>query len=213
MAKIIKGGGDEPVRQAPSGGPGQGIIKGEVFDASEEARRIESEAREKGASIVRAAREEADRIRENAREEGRAEAYAEANALLVKARMEREKIIASAEPQLVGLGRRIAEKIIGRELEVNPDVIVDVVRQAIQTVRQQKEIIVRVNARDLEALEKRRGDLVAVLARAKDVTLRGDPAISPGGCVVESELGTIDAQLDTQLDVIERILAGEALGG
>lgn len=212
MAKIIKGGGDEPIRNATPVS-GQGIIKGEVFDATEEARRIADEAREKGAGIVLSAREEADRIREHAREEGRAEAYAEANALLVKARIEREKIIASAEPQLVGLGRRIAEKIIGRELEVNPDVIVDVVRQAIQTVRQQRELIVRVNPGDLQTLESRRADLIAVLARAKDVTLRGDSTISSGGCIVESELGTIDAQLETQLDVIERILAGEAMGG
>jgi len=208
MAKIIKGSGDDPRRQT-SGTGGQGIIKGEVFDASQEAREIQARAIEKAAAIVAAAREEADRIRENAREEGRKEARAEANALLVKARIEREKIIASAEPQLVALGRRIAEKIIGRELEVEEAVIVDVVRQAIATVRQQKEIIVRANPEDLEALEAGRQELISVLARAKDVTLRGDPTISRGGCVVESELGTIDAQLETQLDVIQRLLSGE----
>ena len=208
MAKIIKRGGDDAPRP-PRGTPGQGIIKGEVFDASQEAREITGRAEEEAAGVVQAAREEAERIRENARAEGRKEARAEANALLVKARIEREKIIASAEPQLVGLGRRIAEKIIGRELEVDEGVIVDVVRQAIATVRQQREIIIRANPADLEALEGRRQDLVSVLARAKDVTLRGDPEISRGGCVVESELGTIDAQLETQLDVIERILAGE----
>ncbi len=207
MAKIIKGSGDDPRRQ--TSGAGQGIIKGEVFDASQEAREINAKAIEKAATIVTAAREEADRIRENAREEGRKEARAEANALLVKARIEREKIIASAEPQLVALGRRIAEKIIGRQLEVDESVIVDVVRGAIATVRQQSEIIIRANPEDLEALEAGRQDLIAVLARAKDVTLRGDPQISRGGCVVESELGTIDAQLETQLDVLQRILSGE----
>ena len=208
MAKIIKGSGDDPRRQT-SGTGGQGIIKGEVFDASQEAREIQARAIEKAAAIVAAAREEADRIRENAREEGRKEARAEANALLVKARIEREKIIASAEPQLVALGRRIAEKIIGRELEVDESVIVDVVRGAIATVRQQSEIIIRANPEDLEALEAGRQDLISVLARAKDVTLRGDPEISRGGCVVESELGTIDAQLETQLDVLQRILSSE----
>jgi type III secretion protein L len=209
--RIIKGDGGEAGR-ARSAAAGQGIIKGEVFDASEEARRILEQARLEREQLIEDARQEAERLREHAREEGRKEARAEANALLVKARIEREKIIANAEPQLVGLGRRIAEKIIGRELEVNPDVIVDVVRQALQTVKQQREIIVRVNPADLSALQGRRGDVIAALARAKDVDLRADPDIGAGGCVVESELGTIDAQLDTQLGVIERLLAGEGGG-
>jgi type III secretion system HrpE/YscL family protein len=208
--KIIKGDGGEGGR-ARVQAAGQ-IYPKPVVDAMAWAESIREEARLESEKLVSEATQEATRIRDQAREQGRKEARAEANALLVKARIEREKLIANAEPQLVGLGRRIAEKIIGRELEVNPDVIVDVVRQALQTVKQQREIIVRVNPGDLSALQGRRGDVIAALARAKDVDLRADPDIGAGGCVVESELGTIDAQLDTQLGVIERLLAGEGGG-
>ena len=211
MAKIIKrSGDDDAAHRSPARSPAAGgVIKRDVYDASTEAERILAEAQEEGQEIVARAEREATRIREKAREDGRVEARAEANALLVKARIERERLLGETEPQLVALARGVAEKIIGRELEVRDDTIVAIVRQAIQTVRQQREIIVRVNPQDLEALQKGKHEIIAVLARAKDVDLRGDPSISRGGCVVESELGTIDAELETQLDVIERLLAGE----
>jgi flagellar biosynthesis/type III secretory pathway protein FliH len=41
------------------------------------------------------------------------------------------------------------------------------------------------------------------------VILRADPAILRGSCIIEIELGTVDARLPTQLDAIERALRGQ----
>jgi flagellar biosynthesis/type III secretory pathway protein FliH len=35
---------------------------------------------------------------------------------------------------------------------------------------------------------------------------REDESIIPGGCIVETEVGTIDAQIDTQLKAIKKAL-------
>ena len=37
-----------------------------------------------------------------------------------------------------------------------------------------------------------------------------DPHIARGGCIIQSEAGTIDAQLGTQLRVLERALLARA---
>ena len=37
---------------------------------------------------------------------------------------------------------------------------------------------------------------------------RGDESMRPGGCVIESELGTLDADLETQLRMLENALGG-----
>jgi flagellar biosynthesis/type III secretory pathway protein FliH len=44
------------------------------------------------------------------------------------------------------------------------------------------------------------------LSRAKEIGIREDPEIARGGVVIETDAGTIDAQIDTQLEVFEKIL-------
>jgi flagellar biosynthesis/type III secretory pathway protein FliH len=36
-----------------------------------------------------------------------------------------------------------------------------------------------------------------------------DDRVARGGCIIETELGVVDARLSTQLDAIERALRGE----
>jgi hypothetical protein len=47
--------------------------------------------------------------------------------------------------------------------------------------------------------------------RAKDIDLRGDQSIKRGGCIIDTEIGTIDAQLETQLEQVTTILLGGRL--
>ena len=46
-------------------------------------------------------------------------------------------------------------------------------------------------------------------APEKVVQLRVDAQVGRGGCIVETELATIDARLNVQLDAIERALRGD----
>ena len=46
-------------------------------------------------------------------------------------------------------------------------------------------------------------------ARARALQFRTDDRVGRGGCVIETELATIDARLATQLEAIERALRGE----
>jgi len=41
----------------------------------------------------------------------------------------------------------------------------------------------------------------------KTLVFREDDTVKVGGCVVETDIGTIDAQLDTQLNAIKKALA------
>ena len=63
----------------------------------------------------------------------------------------------------------------------------------------------RVNPADLPAVQAHR-DRFDSVARARYIDLVPDPRISIGGCIIESEAGTIDATLATQLRVLERAL-------
>ena len=58
-------------------------------------------------------------------------------------------------------------------------------------------------------LRDHRKRLMDLLGRTKDIAVREDPEVKRGGCVVETDHGTIDAQLETQLQMLEAALLGD----
>ncbi len=216
MAKIIKGPKDEGVAPGPPNpmivgdrfaSPSKGrIIEGEIYDARLRAKQILDEAQAEAEEIRTAAEQFRKEEGERGYQEGYQAGLAQVTEIILRAREEYARLLHGAETEMVKLAIKVARKIIGRELKVNPRTILDVVSQAITAVRQQNEIIIRVNPGDLEVLVKSKERLIGLLGRAKDLDIRGDPAVRRGGCVIESEIGQIDAQLDIQLAVVEKIL-------
>jgi type III secretion protein L len=183
-------------------------MRGSSFAAYEEAKQILSVAEQEAQRI----KDDAARLRdEQARagyEEGYRKGYEEALAGMARVEQEFEAVCDRLEPDLVRLAVKVAEKIIGAELASRPEAIAAIVSQALRTVRHQKEISIRVHPSHAPALEAKKVQLLGVLTRAKDVTVRPDPSMRPGGCIIESELGTLDADLATQLAMLERALGG-----
>src|SRR5439155_14449195 len=81
--------------------------------------------------ILRQAQEEADRIRAQAAAEGRERGLAAVTELLASARAQASRARVDAGPELRVLAVRIAEKILGRELALSAEAVVDITRQAL----------------------------------------------------------------------------------
>lgn len=162
--------------------------------------------------ILEEARREADRLRAQAQSEGRERGLAAVTELLVQARAASVRARQSAEADLRRLAVRIAERILGREIQQNPDTVVDVASEALGQAGGPKEVLLRCHPDDLKALERGRPRLLSRCAQAQAVLLRADPAVPRGGCIVETELGTVDARLQVQLQAIERALLGQVEG-
>jgi len=181
-----------------------------LYDARLEAERIVAEARAEAQRIVADAEAETERAHAIAVHEGRERGLAAVSELLVGARAVAARARQSAEGDLRALAVRIAEKILGRELELAPEVVVDVAREAIRLVGEPQAVTLRAHPDDVEALERGRPRLLERLRTSAALVIRADDRIGRGGCIVESELGVVDARLSTQLEAIERALRGEA---
>ncbi|MFT4559473.1 MAG: flagellar assembly protein FliH, partial [Planctomycetaceae bacterium] len=84
-----------------------------------------------------------------------------------------------------------------------------VVQEAVQLAVGKTSLELRLNPGDLEALGDRVRVAVRETARGIDIELLGDDKVSPGGCVVVTEHGEIDAQLETMLTRIsDELLEG-----
>ena len=189
MSRVLKAGATEgEARQS----------KDAVYDAQLAAERI-----------IREAREEAERIRAQSAVEGRERGLAAVTELLVAARASASRTRASSGDELRVLAVRIAEKLLGRELSLRPEAVVDVAAQALDGIGAAGHVMLRCHPDDLAALERGRPRLLERLRRAQVVQIRGDVHVGRGGCVVETELATIDARLNVQLDAIERALRGD----
>jgi flagellar biosynthesis/type III secretory pathway protein FliH len=128
-------------------------------------------------TILATARDQAQAIREEARHAGRLEA------------------IAAAEPEIVRLATAIARKIVAGELRTSSEAIGQIVRDALASVRHGREVVVKANPSDVPAIR---------MAIGAEIEVRGLERIEPGGCLVESEFGVVDAQLETKFRAIER---------
>lgn len=196
---------DRPVLRPPR----PGVLNAEEFEARTAAKQIIEEARKAAAELVEEAKVQREEIFAQARAEARAEVMAQASGELAKAKMQAGQIVAAAEGELVALACRIAEKIIGRDLERDPELLVDICANAIENVRNARAMVVRVSPRDGALLREKRPKLMELIGRSVDIAIKDDPEVEPGGCVVQTEFGTIDAQLKTQFEVLRNLLAPE----
>jgi flagellar biosynthesis/type III secretory pathway protein FliH len=212
VSKVIKSGAGGNVRRA--------IVDADVFDAKLEADRLLADARAEAERVIAeaksaadgelaAARDEAERLRRKAESEGRERGLGAVTELLVGARAAAARARAGAEAELRALAVRIAEKILGRELRIDAAAVVDVAAEALRHAGEPRELVVRCAAEDVEALERGKPRLVERCRAAQAVRFVADDRVGRGDCIVESELGVVDARLSTQLDAIERALRGE----
>jgi flagellar biosynthesis/type III secretory pathway protein FliH len=180
------------------------VVPAAVLTAEAEAAQVRARAEEAAAAL----RAEAERA---GFEAGRQEGMAQVSALLLAARVQTERDLASAKDAAIVLARRMAERIVGRAVELSPELMGEIVAEALHASRARKgAVVLRAHPDDLATVERERPRWLARVAAGVDVRVVADPAIGRHGCVVETAVGRLDARLNTQLDALERALRGAA---
>ncbi len=187
------------------------VLKNQIVSAQAEAAQILEEAEKRAAEIRSQAQNDAENLRAEAYRDGVEKAVLEFEENLLETREIRERVWRETEQDLLRLAVRLTEKILGRELKTDKNAVADVVAAALQNARQQEKLTVRVNPSDLPAVEREIENLTHT-GRVRFIDFIADPRVSTGGCLIESEVGTIDAQIETQLRVLERALLSQSEG-
>ena len=107
-----------------------------------------------------------------------------------------------AEFNIVELALAIAKKIIHRETALDSGIVVEQVRQLVQTIAEKGLITIRVHPSEITHLQTLRAFVVGADGQPARLSFEGDESIQPGGCIVESGRYFIDATVDTQLKKI-----------
>src|SRR5690606_23765030 len=110
------------------------------------------------------------------------------------------------EPYIVDLTCSIAEKIIGKQLQLEPELIVDMIQRSLSRRREQGEITLCVAPKQLALMQGAREELMAAIDSQAELVIIPDISVKDYGCVIRSKFGSIDARIDTQLSEIKREL-------
>ena len=110
------------------------------------------------------------------------------------------------EGEMLGLVMAIARQVIKTEVQQNPDVVMAIVRNALRRVVDKENVRIRVSLPDSARLRGAKDDIMSIVDGLRHLEILDDRRVGEGGCVIETNAGTIDAKIETQLAEVERLL-------
>lgn len=119
-------------------------------------------------------------------------------------RQEFSDAISQLEETALTLAVAIAEQVLAREISQDALIVIEQIRRAFQKIQGVDYVIIRIHPEDVSALEAVQSQLIYESNGIKEIKIRADSTLNPGDCIVETNIGSIDAQIRTQLEQIHR---------
>jgi flagellar assembly protein FliH len=105
------------------------------------------------------------------------------------------------------LSLAIARRVVMSEMKTNPEAVARIVSALLTEAEGRRVFAVRLHPDDIERLKQSPG-AVERLEKAK-IALQSSPEIKPGGVILETGFGKLDARLETRLDEMTAALLGQ----
>jgi flagellar assembly protein FliH len=188
-------------------------------EAEDEAQKILSEAQAKAKQIetdsLSAFENERREAEERGRLAGQQAGFVEGKdeverlvqrtqAILERAQDKRVEILAETEQQIINLVLLMSRKVIKVISENQRNIVVSNVVEALRKVKGRGNIFIRVNMADLKLATEHKKDFIEMVEGAKSVQVVEDTTVDPGGCIIETDFGEIDARIASQLTELEQ---------
>lgn len=192
---------------APEFAPVSGVYEDEEDEAPVNLNDLREE-------VLAAARAEAEQKVQEAYQEGLARGMAAgqekfeatlahcAGALEVAAealRETHEAFLNSLEPQVIALVKMAVSRVIEAESSLNPELLRNTVRRALEKLAGQIEVTLHLHPDDLEAIRQHEVTLLDHVPGVETLHLRASTGVEPGGCIAQSDSMEVDARLETLL--------------
>ncbi|MBU4191252.1 MAG: flagellar assembly protein FliH [Proteobacteria bacterium] len=184
--------------------------------------RVQERAREKAKEIMLFAELEAEALRATARHEGYAEGLAQAQAdveqhtrtisaeaekLFARIGSQGSNIFEARRKDIMDLIRLAVEKTLRIEMSQSRKASLEaLMRQALERNESRHQLVIRCAGEDAEGLDAFLKTIQERNPALKYWTIKGDPALTAGGVVVETPDGKVDNSVATRWQGVEAIL-------
>lgn len=165
-------------------------------------------------NLISRAREEAQNIKEAAAKEGYQEGLMQAKADIADVKNvitsfagAKQEVFEYIAPDILEISVEIAQKIIKKELQQDPTIIIDNIMEILKGLsKEETKITLRVNPAQVSLLKSEIPSVMSNVGFDAKVLIVPDDAIMEGGCMVTTTNGVIDATIETQLAIISEAL-------
>jgi len=167
-------------------------------------------------NLISRAQEEAGTIRDSAAKEG----Y---NAGVEKAKGDIEQVKTSIQsflnakqevfdyiaPDILEISIDIARKIIKKEIEQDPDLVLGLIMDVLKTIsKEEPKVTIKVNPSQLALARENLPKMITTIGLDAKVNIISDDTIEEGSCILQTKNGIVDATVDTQLEIIKEAFKG-----
>lgn len=167
-------------------------------------------------NLISRAQEEAGTIRENAAKEGYKEGLekAEHDILRVKNSIEQfmkapKEVFEYIAPDILEISVDIAKKIVKKEIEQSPEIILGTIADVLKTVpKEESRVSIKVNPAQLTLARENIPEILSSLGLEVRTNVVSDGTIELGSCIVQTSNGIVDATIDTQIEIIKEVFKG-----
>ncbi len=128
--------------------------------------------------------------------------------MLTLGEKEAKEMILAAERQIVEIALAVAGKVLACQIEENPMTILPIVKNALEKVKDQEQIVIRVSSKDFDIVLQAKQEFQKMVGCEQALTIVADRTITAGSCIIDTSYGLIDAKIDTQFDALRKALQG-----
>lgn len=111
-------------------------------------------------------------------------------------------MIEKNEEELIELSFNLAQKIVKKEIVCDKEIIRKNLVEALKKVPISKNLTIIVNWEDLEYIKEIKNKLFAEIQGVEKIDILENTSIERGGCILETSMGTIDATINSQLEIV-----------
>ncbi|MFH2056900.1 MAG: FliH/SctL family protein [bacterium] len=123
----------------------------------------------------------------------------------------REQLYEQSRGELTELAFALADRIIGSRSEREQELVIETVARCVSEILDKAKIKIRVNSRQVDFIKENLESIRALDESISQISIEPDQRVAPGGCIVETDSGTADGRLQSQLEMLRRgLLAQES---
>jgi len=124
--------------------------------------------------------------------------------------LQRDDMLHDAREGVIRFALALAGKVVRRMVQTDPAIVRDQLSEALALVARPTSLEITLHPDDRAAAENELPQLAAKIASCRHTSIREDPSMSRGGCIISTAGGRVDASIETQLDrIAEALFPGE----
>lgn len=181
--------------------PAARVLRAADYAALIQAQALIEEAHAQADAILAGAQDAFEAERRRGYEDGKQEALLDQAEKMIETVGRTVDYFAGVENEMVDLVMSAVRKVIdGFD---DREKVMIVVRNVLAVVRNQKHMTLRLHPDDVEIVRARINDILADYPGVGYLDLLADARLAPGACILESEIGMVEASLEGQIAALQ----------